>query len=56
MNCPVEIPISLHWLERERLNSSAADIYTAALVLAKVAFNITSKLAEAAAYGDGNRI
>ena len=41
---------------RERLNSSAADIYTAALILAKVAFNITSKLAEEAAYGDGNRI
>lgn len=41
---------------RESLNSSAADIYGEALTVAKAAFNAPSEPAEAAAYGDGNRI
>lgn len=41
---------------RESLNSSSADNYTAALILAKGAFNIRSKIAEQVAYRDGDRI
>lgn len=38
----------------ERLNSSAKATYTA--TLGKIELNITSKLTEEAAYGEGNKI
>lgn len=41
---------------RDNLNSSAADIYTEALTVAKAIFNAPSEPAEAAAYGDQNGI
>lgn len=44
--------ILFHWLQRQAKQFGC----TAALILAKAAFNITSYLEDQAVYGDGNRV